>query len=103
MTPFKLTATLATLLLVAGCSAASAEDTATTPNPTAFRPGWRHEQMMQARAQGQMPPAFAGQRGPGMGYGMGWGYGPALKADGTVDTTKLPEWCPMRTSVQQPQ
>ncbi|MGE5515037.1 MAG: hypothetical protein ACM31D_04375 [Bacteroidota bacterium] len=101
MTSFKIAATFATLLLVAGCTAANAEDATTkATTPTTYGPGWRHEQMMQARAQGQGMPAMMYQRGPGMGYGMGRG-GPPLNADGTVDTAKLPDWCPMKASLQQ--
>lgn len=97
MTPFKIAATFATLLLVAGCTAANAEDATTKVTTPTYGPGWRHEQMMQARAQGQGMPAMMYQR---MGYGMGRG-GPPLNADGTVDTTKLPDWCPMKVSLQQ--
>lgn len=106
MTPFKLAATFAILLLAAGCTNASAEDaTKSTATPPAYGPGWRHEQMMQARAQGQVPPAMMAQRGPGygmMGYGMGRG-GPPLKADGTIDTARLPDNCPLKTTAPQGQ
>lgn len=104
MTRMKIATALAILLLVAGCTAASAEDTATKATVPTYGPGWRHEQMMQARANGQLPPALMSQRGPGMGYGMGWGMGrngPPLKADGTIDTTRLPDWCPMKASLTQ--
>ena len=92
---------LATLLLVVGCTAASAEDTTTKATPPTYGPGWRHEQMMQARSNGQ----WGFGPGTGMGYGMGQGYGrmqggggPPLKADGTIDTTRLPDWCPLKTA-----
>jgi hypothetical protein len=98
MKRMNLITALATLLLVVGCTAASAEDTTTKATPPTYGPGWRHEQMMQARAAN-------GQWGPGMGYGMGMGYGrmqggggPPLKADGTIDTTRLPDWCPLKTA-----
>lgn len=101
MTPFKIATALAALTLIA--TTAIAQEVATTPTPPAFTPGWRHEQMMQARAQGQMMPVTPGQRGPGMGAGMGWGGGPPLKADGTVDTARLPDGCPMKASLRQSQ
>ncbi len=94
---------LATLLVVAGCTAASAEDTATKATTPTYGPGWRHEQMMQTRAaNGQ----WGFGPGPGMGYGPGMmqgqgRLGPPLKADGTVDTTRLPDWCPMKTATPQ--
>lgn len=106
MTPFKIAATFATLLLVAGCTAANAEDATTKATAPTYGPGWRHEQMMQARAQGQIPQAMMARRGAGYGFGMGYGMGrngPPLNADGTIDTAKLPEWCPMKASLQQTQ
>lgn len=97
----KIATALAVLLLVAGCGVAAEETPATKAATPTYGPGWRHEQMMQARANGQLPPAaIAGQRGPGMGYGMGRG-GPPLRADGTIDTAQLPDWCPMKTALPQ--
>lgn len=100
MKRMNLAIALATLLLVVGCTAASAEDTTTKATPPTYGPGWRHEQMMQARAAN-------GQWGFGPGTGMGQGQGqgmmqgrggPPLKADGTIDTTRLPDWCPLKTA-----
>ena len=105
MKRMKIATVLATLLLIAGCTAAAQDTTTDKAAATAYGPGWRHEQMMQARAQGQIPPAMTAQRGPG--GGMGWGLGvravggPPLNADGTIDTTQLPVWCPMRNAAQQ--
>lgn len=105
MTRMKIATAFAALLLVAGCTAANAEDTTPNTATPAYGPGWRHEQMMQARAQGQVPPAMINARGgPGMGWGPGWSTGrggPPLKADGTIDTTRLPDWCPMRAAAPQ--
>lgn len=95
-----LAAALAALLLVSGCTAANADDTAKTTAP-AYGPGWRHEQMVQARTQGTLPPAMMAARGPGMGMGMMMGRGlggPPLKADGTIDTAKLPDGCPLKVA-----
>lgn len=98
MKRMNLAAALAALLLVSGCTAASADDAAKTAAP-AYGPGWRHEQMMQARTQGTLPPAMMAARGPGMGMMMGRGMaGPPLKADGTIDTAKLPDGCPLKTA-----
>ncbi len=101
MKRMNLITALATLLLVVGCTAASAEDTTTKATPPTYGPGWRHEQMMQARGNGQ----WGYGPGTGMGYGMGQGQGmmqgrggPPLKADGTIDTTRLPDWCPLKTA-----
>lgn len=98
---------LATLILVAGCTAASAEDTTSKATPPTYGPGWRYEQMMQTRAaNGQGATYGQWGSGPGRGYGMGYGMGrgnggPPLKADGTLDTSRLPDWCPMRTAAPQ--
>lgn len=99
-TTLKALSVFAGLLLLAGC-AANAGD---TPNQTAcpgYGPGWRQEQMIQARQDGTAPPCRMGMRGQGFGPGQGMGMrgpGPAaLNADGTVDTTKLPAWCPYAT------
>ena len=101
MTLMKIATAFAALLLVAGCTAANAEDTAPKAATPAYRPGWRHEQMMQARAQGQVPPAMINARGgPGMGWGMQRG-GPPFNADGTIDTSRLPDWCPMKAAAPQ--
>lgn len=104
MTRMKIAIALAAALIVTGCTAAAEDTTAKATAPT-FGPGWRHEQMMQARGQGQMPPAMITNGGPGAGYRMGMMAGrggPPLKADGTIDTTQLPEWCPLKTP-RQPQ
>ena len=105
MKRMNLVTALATLLLVVGCTAASAEDTTTKATPQTYGPGWRHEQMMQARAANSQ---WGYGPGTGMGYGMGQGYGrmqggggPPLKADGTIDTTRLPDWCPMKNVAPQ--
>lgn len=104
MKRMKIATAFAALLLVAGCTAANAEDTTPKAATPAYGPGWRHEQMMQARAQGAVPAGMTYANGPGMGWGPGWGMhrgGPPLKADGTVDTTRLPDWCPMKTVTPQ--
>lgn len=93
----KIATAFAALLLVAGCTAASAEDTTPKAASPAFGPGWRHEQMVQARAQGHLMPGTINTSGSGMGWGMGRG-GPPLKADGTIDTAQLPDGCPMKTA-----
>jgi len=84
----KTIAAFAGLLLLAGCSAA-AEDAAPKTAAPAYGPGWRHEQMMQARQDGKSGP------GPMMMQRTGR-MGPPLNADGTVDTTRLPDWCPYK-------
>lgn len=101
MTRIKIATALAALLLITGCSAA-AEDTTTKAIAPTYGPGWRHEQMMQARNQGQLPPAMIANGGPGYRMGMMAGRGgPPLKADGTIDTTQLPPWCPLKTPAPQ--
>lgn len=91
MTTTKLIATLAGLLLLAGCTAA-AEDTTTKATSPAYGPGWRHEQMVQAWQKGEVPPMMQA-RGPG--FGQGFGPRMMLGEDGKIDTTKLPPWCPL--------
>ncbi|MBR9971900.1 hypothetical protein [Magnetospirillum sulfuroxidans] len=97
-TTLKTIAVFVGLLLLAGC-AANADDTPTKTN-AGYGPGWRHEQMMQARANGTFTPgpmmAAPGQMiGRGQGFGPGMrGYGPPVDANGNVDTSKLPAWCP---------
>ncbi|HSV29354.1 MAG TPA: hypothetical protein VLL76_07340 [Candidatus Omnitrophota bacterium] len=86
---------LSGLLLLAGCSAL-AEDTTPKAVGPGYGPGWRHEQMVQARQNGQLPPA-AMMRGPGMMRGQGPGAA-AIGPDGKVDTSKLPAWCPYNTA-----
>ena len=94
---------VAGLLLLIGCSAV-AEETTTKATTPSYGPGWRHEQMIQARANGQFGPGpgmmgrFA--NGPGQAFGPGR-MGPPLKADGTIDTTQLPPWCPYNQTAPQ--
>ena len=90
-TTLKTIAVFAGLLLLAGC-AATADDTPTKTN-AGYGPGWRHEQMMQARASGTFAPGPMMGRGQGFGPGMR-GYGPPVDAAGNVDASKLPAWCP---------
>ncbi|MCR6631368.1 MAG: hypothetical protein NVV74_15705 [Magnetospirillum sp.] len=102
MTALKIATALTVLLTLAG--AAAAEDTQTKAATPAYGPGWRHEQMVQAWQRGETPAAMMMRRGPGYGLGMGLGAArgsPALKADGTVDVTQLPPWCPMKASLQR--
>ncbi|CAA7613195.1 hypothetical protein [Magnetospirillum sp. UT-4] len=101
----KTMAAMFALALVAGCTAA-AQDPAPTATGPGFGPGWRHEQMVQARAKGELPPgpmmpgAMMGRGfGPGPGAAQGR-LGPPLNADGTIDTAQLPPWCPMRQAAQ---
>lgn len=95
----RLVTALAAVLMAVGFAAA-AQDTTPQTTPQTFGPGWRQAQMMQARQAGQLPPAMVAPRGPGMAYGPGYGMGrrAALNPDGTVDTTRLPTWCPYRTA-----
>lgn len=97
MTTTKFIATLAGLLLLAGCTAA-AEDVTKAATP-AYGPGWRHEQMVQAWQKGETPPMMQA-RGPGFGPRMmGQGVmGAAVGEDGKIDTSKLPPWCPLNQS-----
>lgn len=104
-TPIKTILALASILLVAGCTAVAQD--ATTATTKSFGPGtgpgWRHEQMVQAWEKGEMPgPMMRGQMMRGQGFGPGMrGYGPGAAAvgpDGKVDTTKLPAWCPYSTA-----
>lgn len=102
-TMMKTIAVLGGLLLLAGCSAA-AEDTTPRAFGPGYGPGWRHEQMVKAWEKGEMPGPMMmrGQRGPGQ-FGPGMrGYGPPVGADGKVDTTKLPEWCPLKQQAETP-
>lgn len=90
---------IAGLLLVGGV--AVAQDQTRTGGPAAFGPGWRHQQMAEAWVKGEMPQGpmmmmmmrDGTRRGPGMMMGQGPGRA-ALNPDGTIDTAKLPEWCP---------
>ena len=94
-TTWKTIAVFTGLLLLAGC-AALADDTPAKTSTPAYGPGWRHEQMLNARQNGQMPYGYGRMmmvRGQGYGPGMR-GFGPAMNADGTIDTSKLPPWCP---------
>lgn len=92
MTTTKFIATLAALLLLAGCSAA-AEDTTPKATGPAYGPGWRHEQMVQAWQRGETPPMMQA-RGSRYGFGPRM-MGPPVGEDGKIDTTKLPQWCPL--------
>lgn len=99
MTTLKVLAAVAGAILLAGCTAA-AEDTPTKAVGPAYGPGWRHEQMVKAWQKGDVPPApMMGMAGTGLGYGPRGpgmaGNGPPLKDDGTIDTAKLPPWCPL--------
>lgn len=118
-TTMKTIAVFAGLLLLAGCTA-NAGDTPTNVTCPGYGPGWRHEQMVQARADGSAQPcpmAMRGQgfgpgqgQGPGLGQGPGFGQGPGMmrgfgpptNADGTIDTSKLPAWCPYATKTDTP-
>lgn len=91
-TTLKTIAVFTGLLLLAGC-AANADDTTTKANAPGYGPGWRHEQMMQARLNGDVPPGPMMMRGPGYGPGQR-GYGPPVDENGKIDTSKLPPWCP---------
>jgi hypothetical protein len=88
----KTLAALAAVLLVAGCTA-SADPAAT---PQAFAPGWRHEQMAGAWADGH---------GPGFGPGHMMmhraGYTPGAGA--AIDPSRLPPWCPNYKAPEQTQ
>ncbi|MBF0325667.1 hypothetical protein [Magnetospirillum moscoviense] len=91
----KTIAAFAGLLLLAGCAAA-AEDTTPKNVGPGYGPGWRHEEMIKARQSGQFGPGpmmMNRAAAPGQTFGPGR-MGPPLNADGTVDTTKLPAWCP---------
>lgn len=78
----------AALMLAAGFAVAAEQ--APTPPTEGWHPGWRHEQMAKAFAEGKAWP------GPMMMHRIAGG--PPLGPDGKVDTTKLPEWCPMKTT-----
>lgn len=95
-TTWKALTIFAGMLLVAGCAFAS-DAPPPKANTTTYGPGWRYEQMMQARANGTVP--MRARMGRGMGYGPGYGYGyrAAVDASGNIDTTKLPPWCPYAT------
>lgn len=93
------TAAFVTALLLAGAAAAIAEDAAPKATGPGWGPGWRHQQMAEAWEKGQVPP------GPMMmmrGQGPAGRFGPPIGADGKIDTSKLPEWCPMRQALEQP-
>lgn len=104
-TMMKSIAVLGSLLLLAGCGAA-AEDVA----PRTAGPGWRHEQMAKAWEKGELPgpmmmmrgPDSTGRFGPGK-FGPGArGYGPPVGADGKIDASQLPEWCPLKQAPEAP-
>lgn len=105
-TMMKSIAVLGSLLLLAGCSAAADDVTPRTAGP-GYGPGWRHEQMVKAWEKGEYPgpmmmmmmrgPGGPGKFGPGVR-----GYGPAVGADGKIDTSKLPEWCPLKQAPEAP-
>lgn len=104
-TLMKTMAAVAGLLLLSGCAANAQDDTATN-----FGPGWRHQQMTEAWENGERGPGqmmmqskMRGEMRAG-GPGRNTKGGPgrmALNPDGTVDTTKLPEWCPYATEPEQ--
>lgn len=90
------TAAFVTALLLAGAAATAIAEDAT---PKTWGPGWRHQQMAEAWEKGQVPP------GPMMmmrGQGPAGRFGPPVTADGKIDTSKLPEGCPMRQALEQP-
>lgn len=106
----KTIAAMAGLLLLAGCGAVAQDQTPKAAGP-GYGPGWRHEQMVQAWEKGEVPPgpmmmmrnkgpgpAFA--PGPGSGPGMR-GFGPPVDENGKIDTSKLPDWCPMKQAAPQ--
>jgi len=88
-TTLKTIAVFTGLLLLAGC-AANADDTTTKANAPGYGPGWRHQQMMQARLKGDVPPGpMMMARGPGQR-----GSGPPVDENGQIDTSKFPPGCP---------
>lgn len=104
-TTLKTLAVFAGLTLLAACAAQAGDTTAPTFNCPGYGagysqgngPGWRHAQMMQARMNNANMPCGAAVQGQGFGpgYGQGMrGFGPPTNADGTIDTSKLPSWCP---------
>lgn len=106
MTRSTLFGTLAVLLTVAA-TIAIAQDVSTIAQTPSWGPGWRHQQMMQARQASTPPTAWMAQRGPGMGMGLGTGLGQGRgfaglprNADGTIDTSQLPAWCPLKNAPQ---
>ncbi|OJX79480.1 hypothetical protein [Magnetospirillum sp. 64-120] len=103
-TTLKTIAVFAGLLLLAGCAAQAGDTPNQTFNCPGYGPGWRHEQMVQARMNNTGMPCGMAVRGQGFGpgYGQGMrGYGPPTNADGTIDTSKLPAWCPYATKTDQ--
>lgn len=90
-TTTKTIAVLTALLLAGFAAAAIAEDATPTAVEPGWGPGWRHEQMAKAWEKGDMP-------GPMMMMMRGFGPGarPALGADGRIDTSQLPPWCPLK-------
>lgn len=88
-----MTMTIAALLLT-GCTAAAEDATPKTAGP-GWGPGWRHEQMAQAWEKGEMPGPMMMMRGMGPGA-----RGPAIGADGKIDTSQLPPWCPLNKAAE---
>lgn len=94
-TLMKTMAAVAGLLLLSGCAANAQDDTATN-----YGPGWRHQQMAEAWQNGERGPGPMMMRSKMRGEMRGPGR-MALNPDGTVDTTKLPEWCPYATEPEK--
>ncbi|CAA7627019.1 hypothetical protein [Magnetospirillum sp. SS-4] len=95
-TVFKVLAGLALVTTVAACTALAADPPAATQTWT---PGWRHEQMVQARQDGTFTPGPGMvMRGGGPGYGRGM-MAAVIGPDGKIDPTQLPEGCPYRQAV----
>lgn len=92
-TLMKTMVAVAGILLLTGLAANAQNEAAT------YGPGWRHQQMTEAWERGEARPGPMMMRGgPGQMKPMRGGPGRmALNPDGTVDTTKLPEWCPYAT------
>lgn len=94
-TMMKTLTAMAAILLIGGCSAVAADQPVTTATPAAatteapaFKPGWRHEQMVQAMKDGKdvrMPMMMMHRMG---------GRHAAMVADGKIDPATLPQGCP---------
>lgn len=93
-----------TILAAIGFATVAIAQTADQSTPQTWGPGWRHEQMIKAVKDGTFTPGQGMGQGRGMwGGGPGWGRGGMMAAavgpDGKIDPSKLPEGCPMRTSL----
>ncbi|KIM00501.1 hypothetical protein CCC_01919 [Paramagnetospirillum magnetotacticum MS-1] len=87
-TILKTLAAVTALAVVASYAAQAADE----PTPQSWGPGWRHEQMIKAQADGTFIPG----QGPGFGRGR---MAAAIGPDGKIDPAKLPADCPMRQSL----